>query len=413
MRPLWLVMRREVVERLGTTSFRLFTLGLFILALATIVAAVKAPQIFGQSSFTLGVSTDAPQELTTAIERYADLQDIQVDLKRFNTEPDAQAMLNAGEIDAYLLNESLTYPKKEHTALTAVVSNAVASYNLSQQIDSLNLTDAQRQGLLNPQQVQVVEQRPGAPDKSSRQLVGFLSALALYVTLAVYGNWILTGIVEEKASRVVEVLLGLVRPHELLGGKTLGILVVAIGQLLIAVAGGVLGLLLVGDRHIPAVALDVVLAAFPLFVLGLVVYSLVYAAAGAMVSRQTDAQAAATPIVMMLMLPYMYAAAIAPSNPDGTITRILSIFPLTSPLIMPTRVATGSPGDHGPGRLLRIAGARHLPRCVHRRARLRRRHPRRSPLLGAHSAQRGSAPERRALRRTASDRSTGANRRSV
>jgi ABC-2 type transport system permease protein len=344
VRSLLLVTRREVVERIGTTSFRVFTLGLFILVLGTIVAAVKAPQIFGQDSFSLGVPADAPEGLTAGITRYADLQNIEVDLKPYANEADAQRMADDGDIDAFLANGTLTYPPDEDKTLTAVVSNAEFSYNLGQQIDSLDLTDAQRQALTNPRQVQVVEQDPGTSDKSSRQFVGFLSALSLYVTLAVYGNWILTGIVEEKASRVVEVLLGLVRPHELLAGKTLGILTVAIGQLIVAVIGGLIGLALVGDSKIPSVALDVVVASIPLFILGLLIYSLVYAAAGAIVSRQTDAQAASTPIVMALLVPYMFAAAFVPQNPDGPVSTVLSIFPLTSPLIMPSRVATGSPG---------------------------------------------------------------------
>ncbi len=225
--------------------------------------------------------------------------------------------------------------------------------------------------------VQVVLQDPDAADKDARQFIGFLAALALYVTLAIYGNWILTGIVEEKASRVVEVLLGLVRPYELLAGKTLGILVVAVGQLAIAVVGAIVGLVIVGKDSLPSVALDVVLAAIPLYVFGLLLYSMIYAAAGATVSRQSDAQSAATPIVMLLLVPYMFSAAFVPQNPDGLAATILSIFPLTSPLVMPARVANGSPGDTGAGRVLRppLTGDRAGRRG--RRAHLRRRHPQR------------------------------------
>ena len=342
MRSLLLIVRREVQERLQTKSFRLFTAGLFVLVLGAIVAIDQAPEIFGEDSFVLGVAVDAPPSLTRSIEAYAAIQDVEVDVLPYANSDDAQALLDDETIDAFLSDGRLVYAGDENTTLTAVVSNAVFAQELAQRLEGLGLDEREQQELLSPEPIQVVQDDDGEDD-GERQFIGFLSALALYITLAVYGNWILTGIVEEKATRVVEVLLGLVRPYELLAGKTLGILVMAVGQLLVALLGAAAGLLIVGTEELPSVALDVVLAAAPLYVLGLLLYSLIYAAAGATVSRQADAQAASTPIVMMLLVPYMFAAAFVPSNPDGPAATVLSIFPLTSPLVMPSRVATGDP----------------------------------------------------------------------
>ena len=342
MRSLLLIVRREVQERLQTKSFRLFTAGLFLLVLGTIVAIDQAPEIFGEDSFVLAVAVDAPPSLTRSIEAYAAIQDVEVDVLPYASADDAQALLDDETIDAFLSDGRLVYAGDENTILTAVVSNAVFAQELAQRLEGLGLDEREQQELLSPEPIQVVQDDDGEDD-GERQFIGFLSALALYITLAVYGNWILTGIVEEKATRVVEVLLGLVRPYELLAGKTLGILVMAVGQLLVALLGAAAGLLIVGTEELPSVALDVVLAAAPLYVLGLLLYSLIYAAAGATVSRQADAQAASTPIVMMLLVPYMFAAAFVPSNPDGPAATVLSIFPLTSPLVMPSRVATGDP----------------------------------------------------------------------
>jgi ABC-2 type transport system permease protein len=148
--------------------------------------------------------------------------------------------------------------------------------------------------------------------------------------------------VEEKSTRVVEVLLGLVRPYELLAGKTIGILIVAIAQLLIAVLAAVLAILITG-ASLPGVAADVVIAAVPLYLAGLVLYSLIYAALGATVSRQADAQSASTPVAILLLVPYLYSAIFIPQAPDSVIAKVLSVFPLTSPMIMPARVASGDP----------------------------------------------------------------------
>jgi ABC-2 type transport system permease protein len=111
----------------------------------------------------------------------------------------------------------------------------------------------------------------------------------------------------------------------------------------VALAGAAAGLAIVGTDSLPSVALDVVLVAIPFYILGLLLYSLIYATAGASVSRQTDAQAAATPIVATLLIPYMFAAGFVPNNPDGAAATLLSIFPLTAALVMPTRVAVGDP----------------------------------------------------------------------
>jgi ABC-2 type transport system permease protein len=343
VRPLLLIVQREVRERLQTKSFRIFTAGLFVLVLGAILALDRAPEIFGDISYELGVPGHVSPELVASLERFAAVDEVELTLRAYADETTARQWLADDDIDAYLADGVLTYSGSESTRLTAIVSNAVYVYELELRLDALGLTDEQRASLLAPQQLEVVQTEGETAGRGERQFIGFLSALALYVTIAVYGNWILTGIVEEKSTRVVEVLLGLVRPLELLAGKTLGILIVALVQLGTALAGAVLGLVLTGGGQLPSVALDVVLAAIPLYLLGLMIYSLLYAAAGATVSRQADAQAASTPIVMMLLVPYMFAAIFVPQNPDGLASTVLSIFPLTSPLVMPARVANGSP----------------------------------------------------------------------
>lgn len=343
MRSLLLIVRREVQERLQTNSFRLFTAGLALMVLAAIVAIDQAPQIFGEDRFDLGVASDTPPALTAAIERYAALQDVEVEVVPYTGRAEAAALLDDDEIDAFLSGDTLTFRSGEDTTLTGIVSNAVYAQELAQRLEGLGLDEQEQEELLAPEPVQVVLQDSGGGNEGERQFIGFLAALALYITIAVYGNWVLTGIVEEKSTRVVEVLLGLVRPHELLAGKTLGILLVAVGQLLVAVLGAVIGLLIAGTDELPSVALDVVLAAVPLYVMGLLLYSLIYAATGATVSRQADAQAASTPVVMLLLVPYMFSAAFVPGNPDGLAATVLSVFPLTSPLVMPARVASGDP----------------------------------------------------------------------
>jgi ABC-2 type transport system permease protein len=326
-----------------TNSFRIFTIGLFLFVLAAIVVIDRAPEFFEGTSADLAIPADSPAALRDALAAAADAEDIDLKLVSYADVAEARTMLDEGDVDASLEGGRVVYQHSDDTRLTATVSRALYAFRLQQGLEDADVDPATRDLLLNPAPVEVEVLHEGAASDGERQLIGFAAALSLYLTLAIYGNWILTGVVEEKATRVVEVLLGLVRPYELLAGKTIGILTVAIGQLVIAVIGAIIAFVLTGAT-LPAVAADVVLAAVPLYVAGLVLYSLIYAAVGATVSRQADAQAASTPIAIILLVPYLFSAIFIPQAPDSGVATVLSVFPLTSPMVMPSRVATGDPG---------------------------------------------------------------------
>ncbi len=343
MRPFFLIVRRETQERLRAKSFRILTAGLFVLVFGAIIAIDKAPELFDEDALTVGLPASTPETFTAALENFSLIEDVEVDLVHYESLEEAKELLGRGEIDALLEEDRLTYASSDNATLSAIVNRAVFATDLIQRLDDLGLTDQERQEILTPRPIEVFLLEPVTRNEDERRFVGFIAALALFLTISVYGNWILTGIVEEKSSRVVEVLLGLVHPYVLLAGKTLGILLVAVSQVAAGMAGAVAGLLVIGTSSLPSFALDVVLASVPLYALGLLLYSLIYAAVGSTVSRQVDAQAASTPISVGLLVPYMFAAVFVPNDPDGVAATILSIFPLSSPLVMPTRVAIGMP----------------------------------------------------------------------
>jgi ABC-2 type transport system permease protein len=182
-----------------------------------------------------------------------------------------------------------------------------------------------------------------ARDADDRKIVARVATVLLFMAIALYANWVLMGVIEEKTSRVVEVLLAAVRATELVAGKVIGILLVALIQLGCgAIAAGV-ALMVFGGARIPDVAISVALVSCLYFVLGLLQYNLIYAVVGATVSRQSDASTATLPVALILLLPYSLSLSTIANNPDGLLARCLSLCPLTSPLTMPTRVAAGSP----------------------------------------------------------------------
>jgi ABC-2 type transport system permease protein len=155
-----------------------------------------------------------------------------------------------------------------------------------------------------------------------------------------FGQWVAQGIVEEKQSRVVEVLLASLRPTELLAGKVLGIGALGLLQILLLAGVGVGGLLLTDVVDVPPAAWGGLALVIPWYVLGFLLYAALFAMAGSVVSRVEDMQSAIMPVIVVLVLA-LFAAQIALSNPTGTIATVAGVLPLTAPIVQPVLLAMG------------------------------------------------------------------------
>lgn len=172
--------------------------------------------------------------------------------------------------------------------------------------------------------------------------LGQLSAIVLLMAITFFAQRVLVGVIGEKSNRVVEVLLAAVTPTELLVGKVLGIL--SLGLLRIVVTATALGttiLVIAGTDAMPAIAFAGMGLAILWLVIGLLLYNFLYAAVGATVTRSGDATSVSFPLMVSLMAGYFVGLMIIPNNPDSLLARVISIFPLTAPLTMPSRVASG------------------------------------------------------------------------
>ncbi len=192
---------------------------------------------------------------------------------------------------------------------------------------------------------------------------GYLVAFLLYMMIALYGQNILRGVMEEKTTRVAEVVVSSVTPDTLLAGKILGVGLVAITQVVSWVGLTILMMLqlapmLFGDkgaqqvgasaaasRGLPTEAITsalptpgVALTILAFFVLGFIFYSSLFAAVGAMVSSQEDVQQASMPVMLMLISSVVFMGPIV-TNPGSTISRVMSLIPFSAPIIMPLRMA--------------------------------------------------------------------------
>ena len=204
---------------------------------------------------------------------------------------------------------------------------------------SAGLDDAQVSAILDPPPLQSEVIDPD-DEPGIGTLVGFASAVLLFISITTFGNYVLTGVVEEKSTGVVEVLLSHVRAHQLLGGKVLGVGAVALTQFAAAVLAGLVSLRISGV-DVPSELWVGLPATIGWFIGGFLLYSTLYALAGSFVSRVEDAQSAAAPISTAFTLGYVLVFTFG-ADPEGTPARVLSILPPFAPLLMPLRMVTGA-----------------------------------------------------------------------
>jgi ABC-2 type transport system permease protein len=182
---------------------------------------------------------------------------------------------------------------------------------------------------------------PNAAQQTQRIFIGVFVAVLLFVSLQLYGQFVASGIVEEKASRVIEIILSTVRPRQMLFGKVVGIGLIGFSQLVLLGAVALVAVLTTQVISVPNIGVTAVLGSLLWFVLGFFFYALIYASAGSLASRQEELQAVTAPVTILLVGPYIAMFWVV-ANPDNPIGAVLSMLPPFAPVMMPSRMATGN-----------------------------------------------------------------------
>jgi ABC-2 type transport system permease protein len=184
---------------------------------------------------------------------------------------------------------------------------------------------------------------PPDPNRESNSTVAFVAVLLLYGQLFGYGVWVATGVIEEKSSRVVEILLSTIRARQLLAGKIAGIGVLGLLQLTLIAAYGIVLASATGALDLPAQALGTAALAIGWFVLGFAFYASLFAVAGALVTRMEELQNAIVPLNLLILASFI-ASIGAVEDPDSFAATLASLLPISSALAMPVRISLGSAG---------------------------------------------------------------------
>jgi ABC-2 type transport system permease protein len=374
-----LVARRELVTRLRQRSYRLTML----FQVLVVVAAACLPVVFAAfrsdvpSSATVMVVDADGTNLAVQLAPYVASGDASGEAVTLapsaGTLDDAAEAVRDGDVDAAIVagREAdgalfFTYLNEEGNAdsLSQQLYAGLSAVTLEDRLSQSGIDEATFEAAIAPPGYTLqAAVNDGVGDEGGIGTVGgvevalaYFFTILMFMAIVLYGNWVAQGVVEEKSTRIMEIMINAATPRDLLAGKVLGIGAAGLLQLLpMLLAGGtafalqrpIARALNISTESLPdidfgGVSLAAVGWFLVYFLLGFTLYAAMYAALGSLVSRQEEVSQAVAPLQTISMVAYI-AAFITMWVPDSLASQIFSIFPLTSPFIMISRVIVGEP----------------------------------------------------------------------
>lgn len=339
-RPLLLVAGREIRVKLTDRNF----------ILSTVFTLVLIALVFGMQAFFFGLGSSPEHRVAvtgadgvSVVEQaeatlQVDLPDGTVEAVEVADEEAGRSLVEAGDADAVLTESGGTWTLGADGSppgdLVSAVQEAVQVRALATNAESVGATV---EDLLAGTELATVDY---AEDDSESELVVFIAGLLFgmlfYVASLLFGLSIAQSVVEEKQSRIVEILTAVIPVQQLLAGKVLGNTVMAFGQMLLIVGVALVGVSFTEfDTFLPMLA-EPLLWYLPFFIAGFVALACIWAAAGAMASRSEDLQTTTMPLTLVLVAVFILATSV-----EGVWRVVGSYVPVMSTFLMPIRLLEG------------------------------------------------------------------------
>jgi ABC-2 type transport system permease protein len=362
MHNVWLIAKREYLERVRTKAFLISTILIPVLMGGGIVGSIVSGSRAKSTSHITIVSQD--QQLATDLQ--AELESgkdsrMTVDVispGNDQTRKTLDAMLADKQIDGYLWitpaanpgerpSFSFTPRSAADIGTKGVVSSALRTVLMRERLAHQGMVASDVDSLMQPVKVDTTQAGKNADTTSSFVAIYVLFFL-MYMVILLYGMNVARSIIEEKTSRVFEVLLATIKPEEMMAGKVIGVGSVGLTQVavwlltaVILTSSSIVGALAGGNVHVSLNPMQIIFFVV-YFLLGYLLYSSIAAALGAMVNSEQELQQ----LNMILVMPLagcMFALAPVITNPNGPVARIISFIPFCTPLIMYLRISLATP----------------------------------------------------------------------
>jgi ABC-2 type transport system permease protein len=342
-RAIWLVARRELLERGRSRAF-LLSLGLTV---AFILAGILLPTLLGgpDKPARLGIVGTPPASFAPLLAQTAERAGVKISTELVQDEGAGEAMLRDKSLDGLLVFDAdgpPTYVVRErgNDAIGQVINGSVQLSGVLELVGRAGIDQADLAAAGAPPDLR--ELNPSDPNRDTAFLFANVGVILLFISTFTFGTWVLTGVVEEKQSRVVEVVLSTVAARDLLMGKVLGIGLLGLVQLTVMVSVGLIAGTATGRFSLPPTTFAAVVQLFLWFGLGYAFYSTALGVLGALASRMEEASNASAPVSILASLAYVFALVVATDDPAGTAARIATFIPPVSPMVVPLRAALGA-----------------------------------------------------------------------
>ena len=339
-----LVARREVLARGRNKGFIFSTLFTLVL----LVVAIVLPTVIGGGPTThrvglLGEGNAAIVESATALANAGATEDERttIEVTEFSDRAAAEEAVTEGGVGAVLVDGSELIVDRTggfgSSSLTELLQQAAGAQQVT---DLVGEDGAERVREALSGDALAVSSLSGqdAAQTEGRTWLAYGGVFLTYILILQYGTWTLSSVTEEKANRVIEILLSTARPWQLFAGKVLGVAILGLGQFVLTLAAALVAIRVSGAFELPALPAAFA-GALTLWVLvGFALYLVLFGAAGALASKMEDAQSAVSPISVVIMIGF-FASFVALADPSGVVATIGTFVPLSAPFIVPIRTA--------------------------------------------------------------------------
>lgn len=333
-----IVTRREIMTKLTDKAFlsgTLVTLALIIgLAIVSVFLGGR-----GTSSTVVVTTDEAAAVVATAHQvEVAKNDKSSVTVVRVATADEAREQVLTGDADAYLTHDDsgwkLSFERELDTTMQMTFSQVINAQVSAQLASEAGMTPAQLAAATTVQ----TELLNGDTDRAAMaQIAGFIFAILFFMSAMTFGMQIAGSVVEEKSSRIVEIISAAIPIRHLLAGKILGNTVLGFGQMALFSIVGLIGISFTPFGGLLPSLTGAVVWYLIYFIAGFLALACVWAVAGSLASRQEDLQSTTTPLIMVLMAVYM-----AGLFASGTVATVLSYVPVISSVLMPQRLVAGT-----------------------------------------------------------------------
>ncbi|HUC24612.1 MAG TPA: ABC transporter permease [Streptosporangiaceae bacterium] len=334
----WLVARREINDRGRAKSFWIASA---VLLVAVAVGAIIPALLAGShATARIGIVGGPAAALSQTAREAGRLSGTSVTVVALPGVAAAEAGLRSGKLAAALVGDTEVLVNRQPVTGSSIGTTLAQIGGLQKiyaQLPPAAAAGVAARGIALP----VHSLSPPTKNLATR-ITGLTAAILIYVIILTYGIRITIGVGEEKATRVVEVLLTTLRPVQLLAGKVIGMGLLALGQIAAMVAVYLVLGHAVGSPEVRGAATSIVLVGGLWIVLGYAFYCTAYAAAGSLISRTADAYNAALPLQIPLILAYVLTYTVIYASTVNPFFHVLAFIPFTAPVAMPVLVAVGA-----------------------------------------------------------------------